>query len=572
MLRGVGDGCCKPAREQIVDLGPPLAAASMPEPKQGFEEFAFRQVYDLVEVVRSECQTASMRQEEMLTRMLGQQLLVKDLIERRDILKLSPATSLTESRRPSKDVKTNVKSGVQISTALDSTDIPKPPIPTECDDSSEPQCGSTGAKVHPTVVIRQRMEVQEIETVITGLSHGTIAYDIQLLRSFIHSQKFDIAMGALICLNIIFMCVELEKKGYAAAVNLQLTEDRGFWANSDVHFQNIDHFFNGAFFFELTLHIAADGAHAFRSVPFLFDFFIVATSIIDYVVTFGVESNGANMNFLRVARLAKLVKLAKTFKAATVFRELRILIKTLINSMMSLVWSVILLFFIMLSGGIFLAQVTAGVIADESKEVELRRWVFEHYGSGSRSFYTLFEATLSGGWPTYARRLIMEVSAWYAGFWLLYVIVVVFAVIRVIGALFLQQTMKMASADEEMMYARKRKEKDDYIARIKKFLQASDKDGNAWMDLAELEAMLSLSDIQEWLTIIGLEVSEIRDLFCVLDDGRAGVKHKDLVENMLRLSGGARVMDTVLLMHGQDRIAHGLEHVHLMLGENMSPE
>ena len=56
------------------------------------------------------------------------------------------------------------------------------------------------------------------------------------------------------------------------------------------------------------------------------------------------------------------VKLFKTFKAASVFRELRILIRTLVESMMSLVWSVILLFFIMLSGGIFLAQVTAGVL------------------------------------------------------------------------------------------------------------------------------------------------------------------------------------------------------------------
>ena len=61
---------------------------------------------------------------------------------------------------------------------------------------------------------------------------------------------------------------------------------------------------------------------------------------------------------------------------------------------------------------------------------------------------------MSGAWPSHCRRLVLEVNVAYAAFWALYVLIVVFAVTRVIAALFLQQTMKAASGDDEMMHAR----------------------------------------------------------------------------------------------------------------------
>merc|ERR1719424_833596 len=130
-----------------------------------------------------------------------------------------------------------------------------------------------------------------------------------------------------------------------------------------------------------------------------------------------------------------------------------------------------------------MAQLLSGFIQDEKQDYELRKWVFEHYGSGARAFYTLFEATLSGGWPNYARPLIEGVGVGYALFWLFYVLIVVFAVMRVVGALFLQNTLKMASADEELMHMEKMNKKNAYIAKLRDFLTGSDKDGSGSMDM-----------------------------------------------------------------------------------------
>merc|ERR1719253_2414707 len=104
----------------------------------------------------------------------------------------------------------------------------------------------------------------------------------------------------------------------------------------------------------------------------------------------------------------------------------------------------LLLFAVILFCGLMIAQLVSGFIDDDSAELEHRKWVFNYYGSSSRACWTLFEATLSGGWPNYARKMIENVSTFYAIFWLAYVLFVYFTIMKVLTAIFLQKTMKMA--------------------------------------------------------------------------------------------------------------------------------
>merc|ERR1719316_873329 len=98
----------------------------------------------------------------------------------------------------------------------------------------------------------------------------------------------------------------------------------------------------------------------------------------------------------------------------------------------------------MIMSGLFLCEMLKEFIRDSNRSMEWRYWVFRHYGTSSRAVYTLFEVTLSGCWPTYFRPLIDKVSVWYAVFAIFYVTMVVFAVIRIITALFLKKTLQAA--------------------------------------------------------------------------------------------------------------------------------
>merc|ERR1719336_1293902 len=137
------------------------------------------------------------------------------------------------------------------------------------------------------------------------------------------------------------------------------------------------------------------------------------------------------------------------------FSSLRVLVHTIAASFMSLLWSMTILFLLMLLGALFLCQMLGTAITDQSISEDTRRWIYSMYGTSSRAFYTMVEVTFSGGWPNYSRRIVEEVGWGYSFFFCGYAICVVFAITRVISALFLKDTMQGAANDAEMMIAEK---------------------------------------------------------------------------------------------------------------------
>ena len=75
---------------------------------------------------------------------------------------------------------------------------------------------------------------------------------------------------------------------------------------------------------------------------------------------------------------------------------------------------------------------------DEQNDVATREEMNLLYGSFMKALYTMFEITHSGSWPARVRPVIDKVSPWYALPFLGYITLVVFAVIRVVTALFLK--------------------------------------------------------------------------------------------------------------------------------------
>merc|ERR1712048_949268 len=107
----------------------------------------------------------------------------------------------------------------------------------------------------------------------------------------------------------------------------------------------------------------------------------------------------------------------------------------------------------MTMGALMMSNLLDGFIRNESEDYEMRHWVWRHYGTSTRALYTMFEFTLSGCWPGYARPIMEEVSYAFAPFFIIYVCFVLFAVLRVITAIFLKETMDTANNDTEMLIA-----------------------------------------------------------------------------------------------------------------------
>merc|ERR1711862_999027 len=125
--------------------------------------------------------------------------------------------------------------------------------------------------------------------------------------------------------------------------------------------------------------------------------------------------------------------------------------------------------------------------------------MYEYYGSFSRCFLTMFEITLAN-WPPACRLLIENVSEWFALFAISHKLFMGFAIVGVINGVFMQETFKLAAHDDAIMMRQRQKDARIHRQKMKALFQGADTSGDGRLDAHEFAAILSLPDVQVWLS------------------------------------------------------------------------
>ena len=136
---------------------------------------------------------------------------------------------------------------------------------------------------------------------------------------------------------------------------------------------------------------------------------------------------------------------------------------------------------------------------NDQADLETRLLINNWYGSFFKAMYTMFEITLSGGWPLLVRPVVEQVDAWYAALFLPYVAVVVFAVLRIVTALFIKETLQTASNDAEMVMEENRSSSLRYQKRLEQLFQLVDDDGNGQLTLEEFRTAVNMPSVANYL-------------------------------------------------------------------------
>ncbi|CAE8592382.1 unnamed protein product [Polarella glacialis] len=138
-----------------------------------------------------------------------------------------------------------------------------------------------------------------------------------------------------------------------------------------------------------------------------------------------------------------------------------------------LCWSFILLFAIQCIAGMIIANLVRDYISDESNHRETRRALFIYYGTFTRTFLTMFEIIFAN-WAPACRVLVDNVSEWFSNFFLVYRCDLGFALVNVLNTVFVQQTLRAASIDEELSFKQKQKDQVKYTQEVKKLFESVD--------------------------------------------------------------------------------------------------
>mmetsp|Transcript_17962 Transcript_17962/g.41916 ORF Transcript_17962/g.41916 Transcript_17962/m.41916 type:complete len:656 (-) Transcript_17962:258-2225(-) len=391
------------------------------------------------------------------------------------------------------------------------------------------------------------------------------------IRRWLRTRSFELVCTGVMLANVLAMILRLELDGRVAGEELGVIKNSGVKQATLIFMEDLELFFTSWFTVELLLRFWAFGCGILMEAMSLFDVLVVLGTLLDIVLNrlYNVEG-GMNLSLARMIRMLKVLKFLRTFKAASAFTELRILLRTVMRSTMALLWALIVLSMIILTCSNFMAQLLSGFISDSGNNLEVRLWLFEYYGTATRAAYTMLEATLSGGWPNYARVLVMEVSPLWALWWFFYVFVVIFAVIRVMGALFLTASLKAASEDADMQALR----------RIKDFERGTKQLQDIFMDNEVLglqdweDQNLSKEEIEDRqqkrrcyllrtdlirvlqnpsslakLNNQGFEAIEFRLLFDIVSGGEDRVPWALFLKSAMRLKGGVKAIDVIEILH-----------------------
>jgi len=146
-------------------------------------------------------------------------------------------------------------------------------------------------------------------------------------------------------------------------------------------------------------------------------------------------------------------------------------------------------------------------------------------------------------WSPPCRVLVENISEWFSLFFLLYRCVLGFAVLNIINSVFVQQTMKTASSDEELAFKQKEKEIQAYTRKVKKLFLAMDASGDGNINLQEFSKLVESPKLKFWMDQLELEYFDLLSLFEFLDNGDGEITLMEFIDGASRLRGQAKALD-----------------------------
>lgn len=235
------------------------------------------------------------------------------------------------------------------------------------------------------------------------------------------------------------------------------------------------------------------------------------------------------------------------------FDVLHLIIGALKASWGVFLWSVAFLLVIMILGALALNYSLEDFMKDETNTPQARMAVFSRFGNFPRALVTMFELTLGNFFPP-IEILRDEVSEWYAIWFILYICLVNFAMCQVIRSVFISETLKSVSSDDDLMIMEKERQMKKHACDMDRFFREADDSGDGFLSFDEFEAMVKNPRVKSWLAAMDFNIENVKLVFDLLDDGDNKLTADEVVHGVAKLKGTARSLDMIALHRRLDYV------------------
>jgi len=375
------------------------------------------------------------------------------------------------------------------------------------------------------------------------------------LNTFVDSHHFELFFAVTIISNAMYMGVEVDFTSPGQDTPVEFTVIRSVYTT--------------LFTVELILRLLAQGCHFFRSEQWgwnCLDMLIVSSSVIETFLEIirhvGSEHMGSiqSMSHIRLVRIIRITRLLRVFRITRIVRfvrALRTLVYSIIGTLKSLVWALLLLFMIIYVFAIIFTQATVDyMLTDTGKKIDLRELgpngeaLHRYWSTLPRSMFTLFKAICDGMSWEQAIAPLSDVHWICVGLFTAYIAFASFAVLNVVTGVFCQSAIESAQHDLEMTIQSHITNKKMHVARIKRLFKEIDSDESGHITIKEFERHLRDESVQAYFESLELDPSDAWTLFKLLDwDASHAIDIDEFVLGCMRLKGAARSADIARLTY-----------------------
>jgi voltage-gated sodium channel len=372
-----------------------------------------------------------------------------------------------------------------------------------------------------------------------------------------HSDHFTTAVSLVILINAIYIGFETENPNWSQTVDGQPPTHEWETLLVEVFFQSF-------FIFELSIKFLGHGMEAFHDSLTLFDIILVMIGFVDIGATVlftytdgfggrvderqsaGVSASLLSLRVLRIVRISRVLRLLRLLRA---FKELWLMVSGIMSSVRTILWAWTLIVLIIYVFAIIAVRVLG------RGEDQLNPWVHEYFGGVRRSMFTYFQIMTLEGWAEIARPLI-GLDAEFRHFFypamvgsiLLFMSITSFAIMNVVVAVIVENTLDQAVLKRDNAMQKIRREQKEAVSKAYEIFAACDIDGDGSLEKEEFMQALKDKHVQLYLHEVGIDVADAEGLFDILDHDMSGVLSvSEFVDGCIRARGGARAKEMMML-------------------------
>jgi len=367
----------------------------------------------------------------------------------------------------------------------------------------------------------------------------------QRLKMIVDNSMFDYGFGMVILLNALSIGIQTD---YIART---LQED------VPLGLQLCDTCFCLLFTIELILRFVAHGL-SFFWIPGWpwnwFDCILVGMQLFEEITALMVRvtsvsyEGGSNLSFFRMLRILRLVRVIRLARVLRLVRQLRTLVCSIGASLHSLIWTVLLMMFLIYAVAIYFTQLVATnrlSLSDEEKESAHSKTMALYFGTLWESCLSLY-GSISGGvnWNELLRPLVEDISPLIAPLYTFYIAFSILAMMNVVTGVFVESALQSTSADKE----------ENLINSLQEWCVDVDSNNDSGISLHEFDKAMQSPANRLRFENLDLNVQDARKLIVLLDLDKTGqVPIGSFIMGCLRLRGSARSIDLATLLFEQKR-------------------